>query len=334
MYKYKLKGFILLTLLCTASCHSNVKEMVFPSEKMLQAQEYIIPELVIPQYIELKKDHLILSQSNPAKERKIFTFLTLPDLNISFDDGNIGRGGDEFILPMFCGSSIDSILYIWGRSDLMKIGKYRIDLEEKKLKLTNDLLLKKYETFNQGYILGDSIFIYNAMPGEFSIKKVNLLNGVLLKELKFKKFDIKELYYEPNRVIISSNDKYIAACYLFQKRIDIYDTDLALKTKIDFGDYDNLSKIRNSDFANVISCYANIYISDKYIYTLYRGQTRTQYKENDYSGDTIEVFDFEGTPIVKYSFDKSPVLFVVDEANRKLYGYNSIFENKIFVYNL
>ncbi len=106
-----------------------------------------------------------------------------------------------------------------------------------------------------------------------------------------------------------------------------------LKLKIGSDKDDNPGKINSNNFENVIRRYVNIYVSQKHIYVLYRGRTSLEYKNNGYKGDVIEVFDFNGNPVARYSFDKSPVLFAVDEATKKMYGYNSLFEDKILLYD-
>lgn len=148
---------------------------------------------------------------------------------------------------------------------------------------------------------------------EFAIKRSSLPSGSIQK-IDFEMLGT-DSSYEPNWVIISSNDNYIAACYRFQKKLTIYDTNLNLISDIRSGKEDNLQKIKNRDFENVVSQYMNLYCSDKYIYVLYRGKTSQEYKGEGYTGDVMEVFDFIGVPVARYSFDKSPVLFVVDEPN-------------------
>ncbi len=44
-------------------------------------------------------------------------------------------------------------------------------MTEKKLNQVDKLLIPRYDTFNQVYMVNDSIIIYSAMPMEFSIKK-------------------------------------------------------------------------------------------------------------------------------------------------------------------
>lgn len=322
----------LILVLNFIGCNAPVKELKFGIERTLNAKEYPIPELIIPHFITLQRNHLIFLQANPVRDHKIFSFFTLPDMHMAFEYGTIGRGNEEFILPMFCGSSSDSLLYIWGKPDLKKITKYEVDTSGKRLNPLKEISLHKYETFNQLYVIGDSVVIYNAMPAEFAIKRINLTGGGI------RKIDFETLgtgsSYEPNCVIISSNDNYIAACYRFQKKLTIYDTNLKIISEIQWGKDDNLRKMKERDFESLALHYVNIYCSDKYVYALYRGKTSREYKEAGYTGDIMEVFDFKGAPVARYSFDKSPVLFVVDEDRQKIYGYNSMDENKILVYEL
>lgn len=322
----------LIILLNSIACNHPVKELKFGQERTLHAQEYTIPELIIPHFITLQKDYLVFLQANPVKDHKIFAFFNLPDMRMAFEYGTIGRGKEEFLIPMFCGSSSDSLLYVWGKPDLKKITKYEIDTSGKKISPLKEISLKKYETFNQMYVIGDSVVIYNAMPMELAIKRINVADNTT-QRVDFKTLGTNSTY-EPNSVIISSNNNYIAACYRFQKKLTIYNTNLKVISEIKWKKDDNLRKMIERDFESLVFHYVNIYCTDKYIYALYRGKTSKEYEDKGYTGDIMEVFDFKGAPVARYSFEKSPVLFVVDKNNQKIYGYNSMSENKILVYDL
>jgi hypothetical protein len=48
----------------------------------------------------------------------------------------------------------------------------------------------------------------------------------------------------------------------------------------------------------------------------------------------MEVFDYEGNSVMKYSFDTYPSLFIVDEENNYMYGYTEKHEDYFLRYKL
>ncbi|MBS6239970.1 MAG: hypothetical protein KH897_16750 [Bacteroides sp.] len=84
-----------------------------------------------------------------------------------------------------------------------------------------------------------------------------------------------------------------------------------------------------NDTENVTYHYFNIYAGKRYFYALYVGHKEKESDDNFFER-TLEVYDYGGNPIIKYTFDIIPFYFVVDEENS--YIYMRLMQNmKIFV---
>ena len=124
------------------------------------------------------------------------------------------------------------------------------------------------------------------------------------------------------------NLSLIIYAYVYKNQIDIYNVDdLKLRKRIN-GD-NNEERIVVGDFENNINHYVSVLAGKKYFYALYRGSKPSN--ENDY---VMEVFNYDGETIVRYSFDIVPFLFEVDEDNGFIYGYNPKYEDYLLRYKL
>ena len=85
------------------------------------------------------------------------------------------------------------------------------------------------------------------------------------------------------------------------------------------------------DFSSVVYHYVGLYTGEKYFYALYDGNKSDS---RDNCSFVLEVYDYNGDPIIKYSFDIPPMLFVVDEKYGKIYGYNEEYADSLLWYNI
>lgn len=177
-------------------------------------------------------------------------------------------------------------------------------------------------------ILKDSLLIYY-LPDNLEIRKYDLENNVLLDQIKLKKDPHNESFFFSNRGMIIANDSSIVHSYLFKRRIDIYDTKtLELKTVI--GDVNHKENIMLGDFENVRYHYINLVAGNKYFYALYSGENN----QGDSRGNKIEVYDYNGNPILEYLFDIPPLLYTIDEENKMIYGFSNFHEDYLLSYKM
>lgn len=306
------------------SCDNvKIKYAVFPIEKKLQAEETALIAIIAPDFMTKEGNFLIISSSSSDIKLHIYS---LPSLKYLGGTGLQGRGPNEFqIFPMFCQSADDKLLYVWGYKPTT-IKKWFIDPNGKFID-KGEHKLSKYETFNDMQIISDSIFIYN-LSADLIIKKYDLKKGVYLDEIVFKKDANNNNLNNSNRGIVGVNDSYMIYAYMFKKQIDIYDLNtFKLKTTI-LGE----KRIKDPDLTdphNIVYQYLNVVTGKDVFYVLYSGK---KYGDSPNS-KTLEVYDYKGNPIIKYSFDKSPSsLFVIDDANRYIYAYNELYQDSLLKY--
>ena len=301
------------------SCSNNNIE--FTDLKNITVDTIPIQHLFSPTFMTTTKNTLTITSYGGTN--KMLHFYKIPELKYMSSSGEKGRGPNEISLfPMICQSVSSDKLRIWGYTPLT-IMEWNIDNDSLSLNRTHTL--GKYENFNQLHIIQDSIFLYSAIPSEFSIKKYNLNSGKEMGEIALKIDAHNEPFYSSNYGFVAANDSFIVYAYNYKKQIDIYDVStLQLKKRIS-GNYQYQTPIVG-DNANNVQQYISVVAGEKYFYALYRGGAS---KNRTMNSDVIEVFDYDGKPVSKYIFDICPQIFTLDEANQMLYGFSYDFTDHL-----
>jgi len=300
------KAIVIVLLL--SSCNGVRKKLPeFNGVNNVIADKVTIHEIIMPDFMTKTNDKLIVSSSESDPMIYIYS---LPDLVFRNSIGNKGRGPDELSsFPMFCKSMSDDYLYVWGYT-LTSMKRLKFDENDR---LINDTTynLPRYEEFNYMHVVKDSILIYY-LADNLTIKKYDLINEKYLEEIKYDIEDESGMgsFYYSNRGVLSANDSYMVYAYRYKRQIDIYDVNtFKLKTQI---------IAKDSGYKDIVN-YVNAFCGKKYFYLLYRGVNKNDWSSNT---DTLEVYDYNGNPVKKYQFDKSPLIFVIDEDNSLLFGYS------------
>lgn len=292
-------------------CRST--NLVFPLEMVLTADTVRLNEVINPEFMAMCGDHLAISSSK--SDPMIYLYST-PSLEFENAFIRKGRGPNEIAnFPMFCKDPGNDCMYIWGYTPVT-IKKASLN-DNSEPEYDREFRLGKYEAFNYMGILNDSIFLYY-LPDDLRIRKYDLIDGDLLDEIKFKKDSHNESFFYSNRGMMDINAEKIVYSYIFQKRIDIFDIKTMKRTaqvKVD-----NPKLVQSFDFEDVSQCYTNVYAGKDRFYALYGGGNY----DSNLTGSTLEVFDYDGKPLAKYGFDIMPYIFIVDEANNAIYGYNGV----------
>ena len=306
--RLKIILFIIIFLSCVNSC-SNNKGLKFPETREIKAELIKINEIFNPNFLTMKGSYLLVAsaEANPM----IYTY-SLPSLTFLKASVNKGRGPGEIpFFPMFCESPGSEMLYIWGYTPT-SIGKNEIGVDGS-LHFKEEILLGKYEEFNNMSIVDDSIFIYNN-PTNLTVTKYDLKAENQPEYISLEKENHKEASFYSNNGYIVNNLTHLVYFYLYKKQLDFYDLN-SFKLKRTIYWETNDPPIVIKDFTSLTYHYRNAYAGDNYLYALYGSSRKGNLR--------LEVFDYRGNPIREYILDEMITLFVIDEKKSILYGFNS-----------
>ena len=330
IWQNKYPNGLFLTIVCVLliinSCSNfDRKTDEFREILHLKADIIDINEIIVPDFMTLKGNNLVISSSR-STPNMLYAYST-PLLEFKVDFGTQGQGPGEIkSFPMFCESPGSDDLYVWGYSPVT-IKKISIS-ENGEVGYKGEITLKRYEAFNNMTIIGDSVFVFY-LPDNMTVKICDLVNNKE-RTITLSKDDHHQSYFYSNRGYIATNESKLVYSYLFKKQIDIYDL-FTLKLKTRISDEKKYPKPTPGDFSSLTYHYVGLYASEKYFYALYRGG---KWEAGDQSSLFLEVYDYDGNQIMKYSFDINPSLFVVDERNGKIYGFNEEYEDNLLRYNI
>lgn len=316
----KVIAYLSIMILITSCRFSeeSMKFLPFEEERMLTAEKKYMENVTAPDYILVKNNFLFVASS---RSDSMLCQYSLPDMKLVRQEGIKGGGENDFALfPMFCRSFTNDVC-IWGYTPLT-IKRFSVE-KEGELTLQKKYTLPYYESFNQMHLLHDSILVYNAIPNDFAIKKLNLNQGKETGKIEFETEGHRETYFYKERGVMSANEQYIVYTYFYKKQIDIYDAK-TMKLYKSLKDGDEEPFIRVGDFEGNDHYYVNVVAGEKQFYALCR-------EKDSY---VLEVFDYKARPMVKYKFDVVPFLFDIDEEQQVLYGYNEGWEDYFLKYDL
>lgn len=293
-------------------CRGNTG-LVFPVVKALTADTVRLNEIINAEFMQICGDHLAISSSK--SDPMIYLYST-PALEFENAFVGKGRGPNEIPnFPMFCKDPGNDRMYIWGYTPVT-VKKIHVD-ERNGPEYDREFRLGKREEFNCMAILNDSIFFYY-LPDDLTIKKYDLIGDELLGEIKFDKDNHNESFFYSNRGMTDVNAEKIVYPYIFKKQIDIFDLKTMKRTvRIKA---EKPKSIQSFDFMEISQHYTGVYAGKDRFYALYGGGNY----ESNMADSTLEVFDYDGNPVAKYGFDIVPYVFIVDEKNNAIYGYNGV----------
>jgi hypothetical protein len=303
---------VFIVIVASCSDYQKREDIVFKNIEHLCADTVYLQNVFDPRFVTLTNGILTLTsyQSSP-----MLHFYETPSLKYLYSTGIKGGGPYDFqIFPMICQNTGSDTLYIWGYTP-MTIKSFSV--HKNSLSLVKSYKLNDYESFNNQHVIRDSIFLYSTSE-DISIKKYDLEANVGIGELSFKTDAHGQPLFSEDYGLFTANDSVIVYAYQYKKQIDIYDINsLQLKIRIT-GKYKYEPPV--FDYTRNVLYYTGIVAGNKYFYVMYRGINSKNVPLNN---DIIEVFDYDGNPVVKYIFDDiTPQIFTVDEINHYIYGYS------------
>ncbi|MDR0973733.1 MAG: TolB-like 6-bladed beta-propeller domain-containing protein [Prevotellaceae bacterium] len=317
---------IYVGLLDNASSNLSLKSIQFDKTYHLTAEKIPLHEQWSTSKIRLTKDYLLVTAD--AGDSVVYLY-SLPDLQCKRKYWTRGQGPDDFQdLPALANTGNDYV-FMRGQSP-MHLRKYSFTETGAPI-LHGSYQFPLYEPQNDMHVIQDSILLYY-MIDKFIVKKINLYQGVLQEEyqLDLKKESHGQSWFYSNKGRVRANDSLLIYVYNFKHQIDIYDCHtMQLKHRLTDG-HTYTPPNPADDFLKVTSQYLYAELGQRFIYALYSGQSN----DNIGASYTMEVFDFSGNPIAKYSFDISPYLFAIDEVRGYIYAYNPVYEDYLLKYKL
>lgn len=85
---------------------------------------------------------------------------------------------------------------------------------------------------------------------------------------------------------------------------------------------------------DAISAFRDIYVTDKYIYSLYSGKNISEFKQNAFEAQSIYIFDWTGKPIIRYLLDVRVNNIAVDPNNQKIYALSNLPESTLVEFEI
>lgn len=302
---------LLITCALQVACTSK-KELQFPLEKSIKQELMPLQGLTTPMLVEVRYPYLIMQ--NIKQNDSLFHIYDLRTNELKCAFGQKGQGPDDFINP---------ILVICQLNDFVIVDESTYQFFE----INNDgcpILKAKIKPKFDGFIsqlglVNDSVIVGNPAYFNPNIYIYNIDQEAPVKTLKYRDENLMDPILDPNSGQIYANGERIIFSYDYKKEINFMDTEFNLLKKVSF-DFaksdDTLLGSGDENFA-----YTTGYLGKRYFYVPYLGQSWKAYQEKGKVGTILEVFDLNGNPIAKYTFEgKSPTFFAVDEETFTLYG--------------
>jgi len=164
-------------------------------------------------------------------------------------------------------------------------------------------------------------FIYNSLNKTFEWKKFlvdydsDYMN--LLKKYKL----LSE--YKLGTLKVKPDGSYLVKASVFKPIIDVYNNKLELQFSIEIAGYEKPTINSNKKQFNGSRrlYYANVYVTDNYIYALNQNCNLDELNSNNCSKAEIDVFDWNGKAVCKFQLNE-PISslgpFVIDEKNKQI----------------
>jgi hypothetical protein len=328
---------IVLMVACKGDKIVSVENVIiteFPAKKELKATVIqTAPIILEPQYMFIMNNQIWISQ---PKKDTLFDIFNLHDCSYLCSVGTKGRGPDEFIFPQSQTIQVENNRFIIYDRNVLKTVEMQ---SPKSLRVVKKEKIFDFYPVNGFAKLNDSLFcmLANCVMGkegdfEFEFLLKNTSSG---KETEFSKYpsdlttrkflgDEKCQIYRKSPVANVSKGK-LATFYNFFKFFRIYSVnetvELEKEVHVNIEPYstDNLDDREKRKIY-----YGKPVGTDKYIYAKITNE--------------IQVWDWDGNPVMQYFLDINPSCFAVSEDLKKLYAVIHSDDDesidKIYVYDL
>lgn len=250
--------------------------------------------------------------------------------------GKKGKGPGELLLPVFISINKQEKTFFVQDGPKMKIYVYPIDSA-----LYKDSFIPDKDKFNISIPLQ---FSY----GIFKVNNETYITASLKKEEHFVFFKnnqiIKKVGQYPviksieDKVKNSSNPKSYGIIFqgdysINPEKINIVHAPMNFNLLYMYNKYGEKKFIVQINQSKTSKKYAfrAVHTTKNRIYALYSGK---EIKPNNFSGNTLYIFDWNGKLLKTFYLDIDLKDFCIDKNESKLFGINHNFENNLIIYNL
>lgn len=342
-----MKNINLLVLLVTIcfSCQSGKKGdrniytvTSFPIQQELKADVRKIDKpIFISRVMFVSNDYLYLYKE---KDSTLFDIFKLPSCIYYSSTGIIGGGPDDFMLldPRSFQPTEHGFKVMEAGTHILK----SVILDDKVLKNEKtERILEGRDAINGFYPLNNETYLsLGSINSEFEFRFINHRSGECIEfgeypvwteinvEQPFQRF----MTYLKSCVVHSESGRF-AVFYARFKRFRIYSNKGKLLKDINVK-VDPYSSDIEADFMEQMSYYMGQPVAiGNCIYALCGNR-----KENDLTvsnpKNELQVWDWEGNPIACYQLDKRVSSFAISEKYNKMYAFDGLTENEIYIYDL
>ncbi|RNC63255.1 6-bladed beta-propeller [Proteiniphilum sp. X52] len=323
---------LLIFLIGLAACHvedkktSNVTK--FPEKKEIKVTVIkTAPEILAPEEMIIMNDQIWVFQS---KKERLFDVFELPDCKHIFSTGRKGQGPNDFIFPI--GRTLQ--IHHTGFTILdANVLKFITPQPDGSLEVTHTVKTFDHLAVNGFIRLDDSLYcaFTGCATGSTSDCEYQMIDLARKKTIEFSSYPnltTKEyegdqrcqIYYKHLTAI--QGKRKIAAFYSFFKFFRIYSYDGVLEqevhVKIPPYQSDNVENWKKR-----MIFYGRPVSTEKYIYV-------------PCMGNEIQVWDWEGNPVIQYTLDQTFITFDVCENTNRIFLISAKEDDhdKIFSFDL
>ena len=327
------KKFYLPIILCgvlLAACQTQVQ---FPREDTLSQELMPLQGVTCPSF-EMDVKHPYLIMQNSKRTDSIFHIYDITTYELKSAFGVIGQGPDEFLYPSIFPAQL---------SDVLILDRYKEDItyrfginEDGKLVLKDTKQPNYIEGIGNGAFINDSLYVLNDLEMSPNLHLLSFQDELPRKSWQYGNPAIINRFTDPDFGNVFANDCRIVFCYNYKKQIDFMDIDLNLLKRVKFN-YDPPTVITKNNMFEIKESYSTGYLGKRYFYALFQGASINEYKKLSFRKSTLEVFDLDGNPVIKYHLDGiAPDSFIVDEKTFTLYGmrFDGEPEDYLLMYKL
>ncbi|MDR2424744.1 MAG: TolB-like 6-bladed beta-propeller domain-containing protein [Prevotellaceae bacterium] len=335
----KLQIYIVMVLFAACSEPVSKNNVVviteFPVTKELKASVvHTAPVILAPEAMFILEDQIYIAQS---KKDTIFDVFDLNDCRYLHSVGTRGGGPNEFIFPLVRTVQVhDKQFTMLDRAFMRTIeitpnGSLQIVKSEY---IFDEIPVNGFLRLNDSLCCAFAdCFSGTESNFEYKVKNIYSKTAPAIKfseypNLSKRKFtgDKRCEIYNKYSTANSTHGKF-AAFYAFFKFFRIYKItntniiEIEKEVHVNVPPFEQVEEVDDWQKRKVF--HGRVFSTDKYIYV--------------YSiPHGIQVWDWDGNPIISYLFDHKFIAFTISEKNRKIYTVSALEENwdKFFVYDL